>query len=102
MYRISVHCEAGGVLGFCGEAGWTADTLNGEIPPEFLDDLARRGWAEHDGKYYCRRHDPAKQGVRVAVGLEYVEIAPGVRARWPGAIAEGDLFPIEVQVDEPR
>lgn len=38
----------------------------------------------------------------VAVGLEYVEIAPGVRARWPGAVAEGDSFPIEVQVDVPN
>lgn len=101
-FRISVHCEASGVLSFCGDPGWTADELGGPVPPEFIASLAEHGWAERDGKFYCRKHDPAKQGVVVAVGLEYVEIAPGVRARWPGAVAEGDSFPIEVQVDAPN
>jgi len=44
-YRISVHCEASGGLGFCGEPSWTADKLDRQIPPEFLTDLAGYGWA---------------------------------------------------------
>jgi len=99
-YWISVRCEGSGARSFCGD-GWSAETPDGSIPAEFGADVAARGWAERDGKWFCPRHDPAKQGTMVKVGLNYVELAPGVRARWPGAVTEADSFPIEVQVDDP-
>jgi hypothetical protein len=104
MYRVEVVCNAGMPFGDCGGyAGgwWTTDNPAEPMPTEFRNSLAEAGWVEADGKHYCPRHDPAKQGVLVSVGRDYVELAPGVRARWRGAERAGDFMPIEVQCDVP-
>lgn len=97
MYRIEVICEKGGAFGQCGTGGWTTDDHTRPMPDDFRQQLAGHGWAEQDGKFYCQRHDPDNQGQMVALGLDYVELAPGVRARWRDAQRQGDTFPIEVQ-----
>lgn len=101
MYEITVRCEKAGVASACGYfGGWRASDLSEPRPAEWTAAFAEHGWIERDGKHYCQRHDPANEGELVQVGLRYVELAPGVRARWPGAAREGDYFPIEVQRDE--
>jgi hypothetical protein len=105
MYQVTVRCEkaiqfASGCKGQNG-GGWTTYDLTEPVPDGFPAELERAGWVERDGKHYCPKHDPAKQGQLVQIGMDYVELAPGVRVRWPGADRAGDSFPIEVQRDEP-
>jgi len=104
MYRVEVVCNAGMPFGDCGGYGggwWTTDNPADPMPAEFRDSLAASGWVESEGKHYCPRHDPAKQGECVRLGRDYVELAPGVRARWRGAKRAGDSMAIEVQCNGP-
>lgn len=98
MYEIAIRCERGAGFGsHCGWVAWTSTDLTADPPPPILQDMAERGWVERDGKHYCPRHDPDKVGRMVSASLEYVEIAPGVHVRWPGAHQEGDSVMIEVR-----
>lgn len=98
MFRVEILCDGVPYPSFaCDRAGWTTVDRAEPMPNEVWQSLVLTGWAERDGKHYCPRHDPTQQGVRVAIGRDYVELAPGVRARWPGAERTGDTFPIEVQ-----
>lgn len=57
--------------------------------------IKTNGWTLADGMPFCPRHDPAQQGEIVQVGVQYVEIAPGVRVRLTHG-QFGDTFPFEV------
>lgn len=103
MYQVYIHCEKyGAFMGrACEAASYSTPDLTAPVPADVTDAMAKRGWVERDGKHYCARHDPAKQGEMVRVSLEYLEIAPGVRIRYGLAGQEGDSVPIEVFRDEP-
>lgn len=100
MYEINIRCEKSGFGSLCMYAGgWCTNDLSEPQPAEYAAMFAEHGWVVQDSKHYCPRHDPAKQGECVRLGLDYVELAPGVRARWRNALQDGDSIPIEVQRD---
>ncbi|ACU71878.1 hypothetical protein Caci_2969 [Catenulispora acidiphila DSM 44928] len=100
MYEVSIRCEKSGFGSSCMYAGgWRTNDLSEPEPAEWGAAFAEHGWVVRDGLHYCPRHDPAKEGECVRIGLEYVELAPGVRARWPQAQQDGDSIAVEVQRD---
>lgn len=104
MYRVQVVCEkAGKTFDPRHKIGgyWETDNPAEPMPDRFQQVLAEHGWVERDGKHYCQRHDPALRGEAVTVGEQYVEIAPGVRVRYPYAGEAHDITTIEVQLFEP-
>jgi hypothetical protein len=105
MFQITIRCEK--VIHFGSDCappiggGWTTYDLNSPAPDSFPGEFERYGWVERDGKHYCQRHNPDLIGEKVTISRDYVEVAPGVRVRWPGAIQQGDNMQIEVQVEDP-
>lgn len=100
MYEITIKCEKIGAYGGCHYAGgWRTNDLSEPPPPEYLAAFTEHGWVERDGKHYCELHNPDLAGEQVMVSRKYVEVAPGVHVRWPGAQQAGDTFPLEVKVE---
>lgn len=102
MFQILVRCERSAEFGSrCSEPNfsgfWTAYDVTEAPPASFWKDYERLGWTTRDGKHYCPQHNPDLIGEQVTISRDYVEVAPGVRVRWPGAHQPGDNMHIEVQ-----
>lgn len=100
MIRVQLACDAAKPGDLCPTFESQAVRLD-EADGWISVTLDEHGWVRHGDKHYCPRHNPDLIGERINVGFEYVEIAPGVRARCPGAGLPGDWMTIEVQVDKP-
>ena len=100
MYTVIVGCEKGATA-FSGcirsGMGWRTEDPSQPMPEDFRASLVTAGWVERDGKHYCPQHNPDLVGEQVTISRDYVEVAPGVRVRWPQAREQGDTMQIEVQ-----
>lgn len=104
MYQVVVRCKKAAAFGSrCSDPNlsgfWTTYDPAQEPPASFWKDYERFGWITLDGKHYCPQHNPDLIGEQVTISRDYVEVAPGVRVRWPGAHQQGDNMRIEVKVD---
>lgn len=99
MIHITLACNKQGFGQNCPYYQPKPDVPLEQIPAWIDATVAEHGWTTVDGKHFCPRHNPADIGVRRAIGREYTEIAPGVRARLPSAV-EFEGMDIEVQLDQ--
>lgn len=80
LTNVSVYCE--NQVGLQSECVWS-DQLSFDhvpTPEELAAALEEAGYiTDDDGKHWCSRH--ADRGLKVTVGPDYQEIAPGVLVR---------------------